>query len=66
MDTDGLPALGRLQFKEGTFRAYCVKKYHYANDIWDGEIQEKCADDMIRDGQLWQWGTAKICRKYEM
>jgi hypothetical protein len=60
-DIDGRPKYGLLQFDAGTFQYYCLEKYHYADDIWDGEIQSMCADQMIDNGELHQWGTYKLC-----
>jgi hypothetical protein len=60
-DTDGKPKYGLLQFGRDTFREFCVEKYNYPNDIWNADIQRKCADRMIEEGYLHRWGTAKNC-----
>jgi len=55
-DTDGLPAIGLMQFKKATFDHY-AKKYGVENpDIWNVRQQLEVAARMINDGQIKQWG----------
>ena len=61
-DTDGLPKFGILQYGKQTFSSFCVEKYGYENDIWNASIQISCANDMIRDGYSYHWGTANKCK----
>lgn len=60
-DVDGRPKYGCLQFDSRTFESFCVQRYNYRDDIWDCEIQRECADDMIRDGFGFHWGTWTRC-----
>lgn len=60
-DTDGLPAIGLLQFKAGTFKMFCVDRYGFEDDIWNPNIQTFCAKRMIENGLVWHWGTASQC-----
>ena len=60
-DTDGLPAYGLLQYKEGTFKRFCVDEYGYPDDLWNPGIQYMCADRMIRSGLGWHWPTFARC-----
>jgi hypothetical protein len=53
--------IGILQFMPTTFRNFCVYKYGYKNDIWNPEIQIRCAEDMISDGLIYHWTTAPLC-----
>lgn len=54
---------GQYQFRPATFQFYCVDKYGYKDDIWDAEIQQHCADDMIKENwyNIYQWSTAHLC-----
>ena len=53
--------IGILQFKPQTFQEFCVKRYGYQNDIWSPEIQKSCCAEMIEEGYLNHWTTAKYC-----
>jgi hypothetical protein len=57
--------IGCLQFLPSTFERFCVKKYGLAKkeDIWNCEIQKKCADKMIEEGYWWLWTTWWKCKK---
>ena len=54
--------IGILQFRPRTFQEFCVKRYGLQDDIHDSDIQQMCADKMIRDGYLRHWTTARFCR----
>lgn len=60
-DIDGRPKYGLLQYDERTFRIYCVDEYGYQNNIWSAEIQRDCCAEMLRDGGISHWPTAKLC-----
>jgi len=53
--------IGILQFKPQTFQEFCVKRYGYQNYIWSPEIQKSCCAEMIEEGFLNHWTTAKYC-----
>jgi hypothetical protein len=61
----GCGEIGCLQFLPSTFERFCVKKYKLAKkeDIWNCEIQKKCADRMIEEGYWWLWTTWWKCKK---
>ena len=55
---------GCLQFKDETFITYCIQKYKIAislKEIWDCEVQKRCANLMIEDGLKNHWTTYKKC-----
>jgi len=54
---------GILQFKKGTFQMYCVDKYGLRNNIWDSDIQRRCADLMLQDNwrNIYHWSVADKC-----
>ncbi|MDD4110199.1 MAG: hypothetical protein PHS54_01445 [Clostridia bacterium] len=53
---------GILQFLPSTFKLYCIDKYKLeAISIYDTEVQKRCADLMIQEGQLHQWTTYVKC-----
>lgn len=57
-------AFGCLQFWQRTFKCYCMNKYHLTNnpyDIFDCEIQHRCADRMLEEGLGFHWTTYKKC-----
>jgi len=60
-DTDGREKIGILQFDSRTFKHYCVDRYELPNDIWNGDIQKTCCDNMITDGLAYHWGTLNMC-----
>lgn len=59
-------SLGLLQFKEGTWKDYCVDKYGFLeSEIWNGEKQRRCCDTMLQDNwnNIGHWkATYKFCR----
>lgn len=65
-DTDGQPRFGLLQYDLATFKEWCVWRYGYEDDIFNGAIQKKCAEKMIfQDKQGWRWPPLKKCQKYQ-
>ena len=64
-DTDGREKIGILQFDSRTFKHYCVDRYELPNDIWNGDIQKTCCDNMISEnwGNIYHWGTINLCIK---
>jgi len=64
-DVDGRPKYGLLQFDSRTFKHYCVDRYELPNDIWNGDIQKTCCDNMISEnwGNIYHWGTINLCIK---
>ena len=59
-------AFGCLQFWQGTFSDYCMDKYRLTNDpqdIFDDEIQHRCADYMLEEGLTYKWTTYQRCVK---
>lgn len=59
-------SFGCLQFKRETFKEYCIDKYRLASslsEIFNCEIQKKCADLMIKEGKAYLWSTIKYCQK---
>ena len=52
---------GILQFMPSTFQFFCVDRYLFRDDIWDVEIQRRCAEMMIGDGYLHHWTTSPMC-----
>jgi len=61
IDRNG-PAYGLFQFHYDTFVEWCVGKYGFPEDIWDGQIQRDCARMMILAGQSWRWPPIKNCQ----
>jgi len=60
-DIDGRPKFGILQFGRRTWKEWCVDEYNFKDDIMDEDLQMDCCEKMIRDGQLWRWGTKNLC-----
>jgi hypothetical protein len=54
---------GQYQFMPSTFKAYCVDKYGLEDNIFDSDIQKRCADEMIQEdwNNVYQWTTAPRC-----
>lgn len=66
MDTDGREKFGLLQFGDIEFEEWCVGKYGYPDDIFNGSIQYICANRMIRDDQSWRWPSYFKCIDNEL
>jgi hypothetical protein len=61
-DTDGKQKWGCFQYDTDTFYEWCVLKYGMPYEIFNCELQRKCAYKMIfEDGQSWRWPPAKLC-----
>jgi len=57
-------ARGILQMWRSFFHDFCVVKYGLASstsEIWDEEIQIRCADRAIEDGYGYKWTTLSKC-----
>ncbi len=52
---------GILQFKDATFKMFCVDKYGLGKNIWNPLTQRQCADNMIGDGLSFHWSTLSLC-----
>ena len=50
---------GILQYQDSTFQLYCVEKYGLPNNIWDQNIQIKCAKRMLIEGLGEHWSCFK-------
>lgn len=62
-------SFGILQFKRATFKQFCINKYGLAQNlsqIFDAEIQKKCANYMLEENwnNIYHWrNTIKKCLK---
>ena len=56
-------SFGILQYQLSTFQEICVNKYKYRNEIWNDDIQTKCANEMLTDNfnNIYHWSTADTC-----
>ena len=52
-------SVGILQFKDETYKHFCVEQYGLPNDIWNPTNQIKCAVRMIKEGYGNHWGCWK-------
>ena len=52
-------SVGILQFKDETYKHFCVEQYGLPNDIWNPTNQIKCAERMIKEGYGNHWGCWK-------
>ena len=52
---------GILQFKDATFKMFCVDKYGLGKNIWNPLTQRQCADNMIGDRLSFHWSTLSLC-----
>lgn len=59
-DSDGLPAIGLLQFKQATFYQFANKYGVKDAWVWNPLQQIRVATLMIRDGYAHLWGCSRI------
>lgn len=63
----GSPSYGILQFKEPTYRKFCVEKYGIDEDIMNPKNQKECASEMLEEDfdNIFNWANCwnKIVNK---
>ena len=58
--TISVGSYGILQFGKPTFQEFCVERYGLRDDLFDPEIQIRCAEKMISEGYEYRWGCWDI------
>ena len=52
-------SVGILQFKDLTYKHFCVEQYGFPNEIWNPTYQVDCAKKMIANGFGKHWSCYK-------